>query len=177
MNLKNKIHYSLFLIRNTRNGGFTLMEVLIYSALLGLFIGAAFVFISSILGSTDTLLEKNELIANQELIEGKMNWLFGGATKVLAPAPASSSSQLRLTGSSTTIYPATIALSNNNLMLSLNGGATTSITSNRVRVLQFLSEHFSNNQSTSTIKLTMTLQSSVFNQLVSTTTLTYVLPQ
>lgn len=157
--------------------GFTLIEVLIYSALLAIFIGAAFAFISSILGTTDTLLEKNEVISNREFVERKIKWIFSGASEVLEPEPMSSSSKLKLNGSLANIYPAILSLEGNKLMLSVGGGASTTITNNRVRVTEFRVEHYSNNQSTSTIKLTFALESSIFDYLKTSTTIFYVIPQ
>jgi type II secretory pathway pseudopilin PulG len=154
--------------------GFTLIEVLIYSALLALFIGAVLAFISSILGTTDTLLEKNEVMANRELVERKLNWIFSGASSVLEPVVASSSLRLKLNGSSTAVYPATVELSDGKLTLAIDGEAPIPITNNRVRVTQFTAEHYSSAQAASTVKLTFIVQSAIFNYIQSTSTLIYV---
>ncbi|MEK7576335.1 MAG: type II secretion system protein [Patescibacteria group bacterium] len=154
--------------------GFTLIEVLIYSAVLAIFMGAAFVLVSSILGSADAFLEKNELLANQEFVERKLIWALAGASGVLSPPPNSSSTGLTITGSSTLIYPAVFSLDNNQLTLSVAEGAPELIANNRVRVNEFKIEHFSSNQYDSAIKISLVLQSVVFSYLQSSSTLFHV---
>jgi type II secretory pathway pseudopilin PulG len=162
-----------------RLSGFTLIEVLIYSALLAIFIGAAMTFVSSILGSTDAILERNEIIGNQEFIERKIRWLVLNATQATLPLPNSSSSELQLNIASSTLSPAffSLATSSAKLQLKLGSGSTLPITNGRVRVANFWVEHFSNNQSTSTLKISLDIESALFSDVKSSSTFFYVIPQ
>ncbi|MEK7464749.1 MAG: prepilin-type N-terminal cleavage/methylation domain-containing protein [Patescibacteria group bacterium] len=162
-----------------RRDGFTIIEVLIYSALLAIFLGATFAFISSILGTTDTLLERNELIANQEFVEQKLSWIVAGATNVVAPIANSSSSRLQISVVSSTLNPSifTFASATGEIILKTGSMASASITNNRVKVKNFWIQNFSNNQSTSTLKISLSLESSIYPNLVSTSTFFYALSQ
>lgn len=157
--------------------GFTLFEVLIYSAILAIFIGAAISFISSVLGMSDALLEKNEVLANQEFVERKLNWVLGSASAVAFPPANSSGTGLYVNGNVPAVYPAVFSLSGNQLTLSNGGGAAAAITSGRVKVSAFEVEHYSNSQSTSTIKVRFSLESVVFPHLKSSSSLFYVIAQ
>lgn len=160
-----------------RKRGFTLIEVLIYSALLAIFLGATFAFISSILGTTDTLLERNELIASQEFVERKLAWLIAGAINTVVPSMNSSSSRLQINVVSSTLNPSvfTFASTTGEIILKTGSSASTSITNNRVNVTKFWVENFSNNQSTSTLKISLSLMSNIYPNLVSMSTFFYVL--
>ena len=157
--------------------GFTLIEILISSAILAIFIGIAFSFISSIVGSTDTLVEKNEMIANQELVKKKLQWLMGQATNVTLPLPNTTGTSIRLTGASSAIFPALFSLTGDSISLSLASGPNVALTNNRMKISQFLIEHFSNSQSTSTVRVSVDIQSSIYSRIRATSTYYYALQQ
>ncbi|MCP6719806.1 MAG: prepilin-type N-terminal cleavage/methylation domain-containing protein [Patescibacteria group bacterium] len=156
-------------------GGFTLIEVLIYSLILAMFLGAAFSFISSIFSTTDTLVERGEVVVNREFIDGKLEWLVSQAASVTAPPAGSSSTQLELKERQGNIDPAVLSLSTGELLLSLGGEPAAPITNNRIKVTKFEVEHFSSSEATSTLKISLSLQSEIFPYLVSVETLFYVL--
>jgi len=160
-------------------GGFTLIEVLIYSALLALFLSGALVFVSGVLGSADRLLERNELLSNQELVDRRvrsiLNQQNGQVATITSPAPNSSStSQLGIInhyGKSIVLYTE----GSGQLGLTAEDGRSELLTNNRVKVSQFLIEHFSNTQSSSSIKISFMLQSAFYNDLNISSTLYYSL--
>jgi hypothetical protein len=161
-----------------RENGFALVEVMIYSAILAIFIGISFVFISTILGNTDSLLERNEVVVNETFLERKIGWLFSRATSITVPAPNGfSTTTIRLEGDNTSVYPAVLTFGNNEIDLSLAGGSSSPVTNNRVRVLGFMANHYSSSQSSSTLKLSVTFQNRIYPNIVITSTLSYALPQ
>ena len=151
--------------------GFTLIEVLLYSALLAIFLGGAFTFIISTISTTETLSELNELAANRELVERKLEWLIGQAQAVTTPAAGATSSVLTVSGSQAGLYPAQFSLSGPILTLSLAGGAAAAVTNERVRATTFIAEHISNAQSSSTVRITLDLQSMIYPSRMSTGTM------
>jgi len=175
---KKVIHNSPFTISRSGEGGFTLVEVIMYSAILAIFIGGSFIFISTILGNTDNLLERNEIVANEIFLERKIGWLFSRAKNISIPTANSfSTTTVRLEGSDTIVYPAIIAFDNDRIILSLGGQSFESLTNNRVKATSFLAEHYSSSQSTSTLKISLTLQSRIYSNIFTTSTFFYVLPK
>lgn len=167
-NLKSKI-------KNSRSG-FTLIEVLIYSVILAIFIGAALSFIASILGSTDTLLERNEVLANQEFVESKIYWILGQASSVSSPAANASGTVLTAEGTNPAVYPASFNFYDNQITLALAGQPAVTLTNNRVKAGQFLVQRFSNIQTSSTVSVTFGLSDVTFPYIQSSTTIFYVFP-
>ncbi|HXF44330.1 MAG TPA: prepilin-type N-terminal cleavage/methylation domain-containing protein [Candidatus Paceibacterota bacterium] len=157
--------------------GFTLIEVLIYSAILAVFLGAAFSFIASILGTTDNLLERNEVLATAEFLEGKLGWLTSLSTGVTAPAQNASSTVLGMTLGNQTMSPAIVSLDGTAIKLSLAGGPAVPLTNGRVETTAFEIEHFSASSSPAQIKVYLSLRSAVYSNVVATTTFFYVLPR
>ena len=138
--------------------GFSLIEVLIYSSLLAFFISSIFIFLNSILGSSDRIGERNELVANQDLILRKMHWLlFNQTSSIKEPVAGSSSTLIKVKGLDSKTY--TLDLNGGQILFSEVGGTSTPITNNHVNVTKFVVDHFSNGQSNTTFKISLVLQS------------------
>jgi len=147
-------------LRPTQNSGFTLIEVLIYSTLLAVLFGFTFLSINNMIASNNRLLSKNEVASNVEFVDRKLEWIFLQAKSVSVPVPNSSSTiELTVVTNSTSTNPAVFSVSGANLFLSTAGVSSTSIINDKVFLNSFLVEHVSNVQATSTIKITMTLES------------------
>lgn len=159
------------------NDGFTIVEILIYSAILAIFLGAVFSFIASILGTTDELLERNELLANAEFVEGKIGWLTGLATGITSPAPNATGTALTMTLGDAGLNPAIFSLNETVLDLSLSNATSLPITNGRINVTDFNVEHISVSSSPAQLKIYLSLQSNIYQNIVATTTLFYVLPR
>ncbi|KKU93983.1 MAG: hypothetical protein UY26_C0003G0133 [Candidatus Jorgensenbacteria bacterium GW2011_GWA1_48_13] len=157
--------------------GFTLLEVLIYSVILAIFLGAAFAFIASILGTTDNLLERNELLANAEFVGGKLNWLTGIATDVVIPAADATSTELKMNLSDASSSPAVFFLNGPAVNLSLANASSVPITSERIKVTGFNVQHISASSSPPQLRIYLSLESNIYPNIVATTTLFYVLPR
>lgn len=155
--------------------GSSLIEVLLYSALLAIFLGATFAFVASILGSTDNLLERNEVVAASEFIEHKIAWLAGQATSITVPVSGQSSTTLAFSGSDPSIFPATFAWNGSVISLVLPSTSATPLTNGRVAVRSFLVEHFSSLPTANTLQIKFTVGSIVYPYLTVTSTTYYVL--
>ena len=163
---------------NKRNleSGLSLMETLVYSALLALFLAGTFMFINNLLATTGDVLERNELVANKEFIDAKLGWLVSQATSVTTPASNISANSLTLTGSQPTIFPAVLTLSNGRLMLSLAGGSASAITNNRVTVTSFSIFHVDTSATLQELRATIDLRSTTRPTITSTGNIfTYIL--
>ncbi|MFH0806218.1 MAG: hypothetical protein V1885_00595 [Candidatus Brennerbacteria bacterium] len=157
--------------------GATLIETIIYAALLAMFIGATFAFVASILGSTDTLLERNEIVAAAEFVELKLAWLMGQANGVNVPVPSASSTALTIVGTDGLLFPAMFAKTTTTITLALPGTPASALTNTRVTVPTFLVEHFSTNQGSSTLRVTIEVRSALYPHLVTSSTSYYAIPE
>lgn len=155
--------------------GATLIEVIIYAALLAAFLGVTFAFISSVLGTSDILLERNEVVATSEFVERKLGWIFSGANAVTAPPKGTSSVTLTLGGRDAAVYPATV-VGTTTLTLMTAGGGAAALLGNRVNLVSFLAEHLSGSQATSAVRVTVVLRSVVYPYLTVSSTHFYAFP-
>jgi type II secretory pathway pseudopilin PulG len=153
------------------NSGFTLMEVIIYSGILAAFFAAILIFISNILGSVNSVQERNEIVANQEFIERKLEWIVHSANTVQIPAVGATTSELKatLTDGST----ADFILNGNTLNLTAASLPSEPINAPRVKVTTFL---VSNTTSSPTqLSVSVWLQSAAYPKTISSSTYFYVL--
>lgn len=157
--------------------GFTLLEVLIYSLILAIFIGATAAFVTGIFGTTETLLERGEVVANQEFIERKISRFAPFATAIIVPpANGSSTAELRITVADAALNPVVFSLAGENLNLSTGGGTAVPINNNRVSVPAFRAEHFVSSSSPPILRVYLEIKDKIYPVILSTTTLNYVLP-
>ncbi|MBI5732536.1 hypothetical protein HY967_01070 [Candidatus Jorgensenbacteria bacterium] len=156
--------------------GFTLIETVIYSALLAVFIVGAFLFLNSILDGSVRTLERNEVVANQEFVEQKLRWILSGAKSVSVPSTGSSSSTLTLEGNATSTYPASFSFASSAIRLSLASGTPVFLTNDRVSVISFLAEHFSSSQASSSIVVSFAISSANIPAVRTSSTNSYILP-
>ena len=164
-------------LQPTKASGFTLIEVLIYSTLLAVLFGFTFLSINNMIASNNRLLSKNEVASNVEFVSRKLEWIFLQAGSVSVPAPNSSSTiELTVVTNSTSTNPAVFSVSGANLFLSTAGASSTPIINDKVFLTSFTVEHVSNSQTTSTIKITMTLESKDGRSPPITSKLTFTLP-
>jgi Tfp pilus assembly protein PilE len=147
--------------------GFTLIEVLIYSGLLAVFLTIAAAAAHSTLTLAGLMNEREEILANQEFIERKLIWLASGANKVTVPPPnSSSSSELRLEGLNSSLNPAVFRLTDGALTLTTGSSTSAALTNSRVAVTNFKAEHWTNSASSSALKISLGLES-VFQKKAS----------
>ena len=155
--------------------GFTLIEAIIYSALLALFLFSSILFASNILGANTRVTERNELLVNQEFLEKKLNYIVGQSNEITLPNVGDSGSVLTLTGANSDLFPATFFLSNNQVILNLPDEVNDApLTSNRVKVTEFSIIHIS---SLPAIRVTLALSSINLPAITLTNNFSYVISQ
>lgn len=74
--------------------GFTLIEILLYSAILSIFIGLAFFMVSQTLDTTRKLRSKLEVTEETEFITKKIDWAIIDASAITSPAQNATSTTL-----------------------------------------------------------------------------------
>lgn len=154
-----------------KRGGFTLIEVIIYSAILAGFFVAILAFVSNILGSIDLVQERNEVVANQEFIERKLDWIIHNASQIQIPTVNSTASELRavLEDGST----ADFILSGNVLNLTAAALPSEPINSLRVNVTDFSVKNTTT--SPTQLAITVAVQSIAYPNTISSSTYFYAL--
>lgn len=138
---------------NKMKAGFSLVEVLIYLAILTIFITSSFLLVNYILENAEWSKFNIENQANIEFVFKKIERALLNTQTVNIPAPNSISSELSITQ-----YDA------NSLIFSfrdekiklLKDGKEIDLTNDRVKVTNFLVEHYQIN-TLSTLKITLTL--------------------
>ncbi len=165
---------------HTRRKGSTLIEILIYSLLLALFISAAFIFLGGVLSSSNTATERNEVVAGKEFIERKFAWVFGRSGGILSPALGYPAPSLWVSGDDANVYPASFTVSGEELYLSMRDtggegllGEKFPLTNDRVKVIGFTAARFPSSQSAGFLRVNVTLQSAIYPTIVATSTRFY----
>lgn len=151
--------------------GLTLIEVLIYAAIVALVLQITVFFFFSTLTAADQITERNELVVTQEFIDQRLRWLLNQASSITTPEPDSSSTNLGLVGASSTIYPSYFSFASGSLFLYTPTTATSSLHSGRVSVADFVVWRF-----TDAIEINLKLRSNLLRSVESSTTVIYVLP-
>lgn len=171
-----KTLHSKFYIQNSTEG-FTLIEALVYSALLAIFLGSSILFTSNILSASGRVTERNEILVNQEFVEKKLNWIIGQSVGISSPTAGVADATLTLIGEDSNLYPATVSLINEALVLSMNGGDSIPITNNRVRVTEFSALHVANQNELPALRISLTLVSITSDTISSTINFSYAVSQ
>lgn len=141
-----------------RNSGLSLIEVIIYLAILAIFIVSVFLLLNQSLNNIKRVRAKAEIAANAEFVARKIEWAINGAESINFPAVNSSSTQLSVNRFSAGFNPIIFTLSNDKITLSKAGGPAIDITNNKVRVNEFLVEHFSTADNPSTLKVRLIIE-------------------
>lgn len=102
-------------MNNTK--GFTLIEVLIYSALIAIIISGSLIAVYQIIESNDSV--KNKIITEQEanFLLFKIGWALTGATAINIPAIGEASSTLSINKANYSKNPIIFDLNSNNLRI------------------------------------------------------------
>ncbi|MEK7555520.1 MAG: prepilin-type N-terminal cleavage/methylation domain-containing protein [Patescibacteria group bacterium] len=159
--------------RNKNEVGLTLIEVVIYLAIMAVFISSAFLLVSRSLENAERTRIKTETSANVEFVARKIEWAMNGAETVNFPAANSFSTQFSINKFDSSSNPIVFALSGDKITLSKSGGTAINLTNDNVRVGKFLAEHFSTAENPSTLKITLSLENKSGGRLsgIASTTL------
>jgi type II secretory pathway component PulJ len=168
-----------FMRKNNRGflTGFTLIEVVIYSALLAVFLGFAFVSAQNVFSVNSSLLGRSELAANEELVHRTVAWLVRQASGIDAPLQGGSSpTAFTLRTYDVATDPAVLVLSGEVLSLSLAGGPSVPLTNDAVRVTAFTASHISNAQTSASLRVAFTLEDADESALTSSPNFLFLIP-
>lgn len=157
--------------------GATLLEVLLYSAILAVFLGAAFLVVNNVLLVNRDLTLRHELIANQELVGERLRWAARQAERIEFPAPGGELfSEMRFRMYQADGSPAVFSFSDGRIFLSLASSTPRPLTNSRVLVTNFRARHISNGQIASAAELTFSLRDAGKEFVSSTVTYLFSLP-
>ncbi|MFA6397611.1 MAG: hypothetical protein WDK96_02055 [Candidatus Paceibacterota bacterium] len=161
---------------NKFGAGFSLMETVLYSGMLSVFLVISITFFNSIAKADNASLARKEIIANQEMVDKKIQWIINQSTAVTSPIIGTPDHTLSFSGLVSGVYPASFTLTSEKVNLSLNNGTPVPITNDSVKVTNFNVEYFDAVQSKPTIKVSLNLQSVISQSINSSTIFYYVLP-
>lgn len=159
---------------SNKKNGFTLIEVLIYSALLAVFLGGSISLLSDILDSSVGVSEKTEILSAQEFIERKLEWVMSSAKRIDEPAANSSSSILRVTLDDTNSTQVIFSQSTTTLEVSWAGGPPVKLTNSRIGITGFSASHISSANSSPQLKISFTASNLTGKNYAASSSFLYV---
>jgi len=120
--------------------GFTLIEILIYSAIVTSMLTFALLTAYQIINSDDRLLARRDLTEDQKFLVQKIEWVLKNVSTINAPASGGSGDTLSVNKINYNYNPLIIALNASTTELT-SGATTTALTSDNVEVSNLNFEH------------------------------------
>jgi len=144
-----------------KRSGFTIIEILIYSAIVATFIVSVMLALWTMLDASTGIMARSEIIDNNRFVYQKLAWAIKGASDISTPAVGGNGQILTLTrnisGVPTTL---TFSLQNSVLKMRRGLGPTVPLTNNWVKVASLGFETYSFDvESKKTVRVKMTLVS------------------
>jgi len=130
-----------FLLLASTRHAFTLVESLVYSALLAFFIGAAFIVTTQVLENARKDRSKLEVSEEAEFIMKKIEWALIDASTTTIPMAGTSSSTLKVLKYGFAENPLEFRLQDESVELKRSTGAFTRLNNTRVKVTGLTFEH------------------------------------
>ncbi len=127
MNILRRLLYS-----RLRSPGFTLFEILLYTAFIGIIMTGAILLAFSALTMRSTLRASTILEGNVRFALGRIHTLMENASAISSPATSTAGEILTLTMAAPELNPTIINVSDGTLFLSQGTGAAASLISNEV---------------------------------------------
>ncbi len=121
--------------------GFTLVESLIYSALLAIFLVSTFVVTTQTLENTSRTRGKLEVSEEAQFIFKKIEWAVTGATTTTLPAANSTGTVLNVSKANFVNNPLEFSLSDGVVYLKRGGGSLVALNNDRVQITDLLFDH------------------------------------
>lgn len=158
--------YINFAMRQSRNGratrscitGFTLIEVLIYSALIAVFIGSTIAIAYNFLESGANTRSRVKLAEQQQFLRQKIEWVLRGASTINSPPVGSSGTSLSVNKSGSSENPFVIDLSSGVVRLQTASHGPLAITDPSIAVSGLTFDNFAFSQTTkNTVRVRATL--------------------
>lgn len=147
--------------------GFTLIEVLIYSALIAMIISGSLIAVYQIIEGSNSI--QNKIITEQEanFLISKIRWAFTGATAINFPANGASSSTLSINKANYSENPIVFDLSSNNLRIKKGAGNPEILNNQNVAINNLIFEHLAANGSgPEGLKINITVNNKLFTTII-----------
>jgi hypothetical protein len=121
--------------------GFTLIEVLIYSALIAMIISGSLIAVYQIIESGNNI--QNKIITEQEanFLLSKIRWALAGATAIISPAIGLASSTLSINKANYSENPIIFDLNSNNLRIKQGSGNPAILNNQNIAINNLVFEH------------------------------------
>lgn len=152
---------------NKPNTGFTLIEILIYAALIIILIGGSILTINNIITSSSRL---NNVVALEEeanFIFKKLEWAFSDSNEINSPASGLSASSISVDKTNFNNNPIRFSLSSNNILIKVGNGTEKILNSESININNLSFEHLSEgNGKPAGIKTTIDIEEIEYTSLI-----------
>jgi Tfp pilus assembly protein PilE len=124
----------------TKYAGFTLIETLIYAAIVSILLSFAIITAYQIISSDDRVIYRNELTENQKFVLQKIYWALQNISSIDTPALGASGDTLSINKLNYPFNPIIITTDNNVIELT-SGATTTPLTNSYISTSTISFEH------------------------------------
>ena len=139
---------------SSNQNGFTLIETLIYSAIVAVILGIAVGVSFSLIRANDALDVQTEVVENAKFLNQKVGWALKGASQINSPAVGSSGSTLSINTPSAAFNPFVFDLADGVARLKVGSQTPVPLTSDYVLVASMVFDNFNySTSSKNTIRL------------------------
>ncbi|TSC88807.1 MAG: Uncharacterized protein G01um10143_704 [Parcubacteria group bacterium Gr01-1014_3] len=121
-------------ILNKKNSGFTLIETLMYSAIVTGFLTFALIISYQLIDSSDRSTDLVELNENQQFVTEKIGWVLSSVSAINIPASGATSASLSVNRLNYGGNPIVISLSEGTVMYSTSSLPAVPLTNSHVTV-------------------------------------------
>lgn len=147
--------------------GFTLIEVLIYSALIAMIISGSLIAVYQIIEGSNSI--QNKIITEQEanFLLSKIRWALTGATTIDIPAIGLASSTLSINKANYSENPIVFDLNSNNLRIKQCSGNPAILNSQNIAINNLIFEHLAASGSgPEGLKINITINNKLFTTTI-----------
>lgn len=147
--------------------GFTLIEILIYSALMAMIISGSLIAAYQIIESSNNI--QNKIIIEQEanFLLSKIRWALVGATTINIPTIGLASSTLSMNKANYSENPIIFDLNSNNLRIKQGSGNPAILNNQNVAVNNLIFEHLAaNGNGPEGLKINITVNNKLFTATI-----------
>ena len=147
--------------------GFTLIETIIYTALISIIIAGALVAVYQVLESSSALY--NKIITEQEsnFLLRKFAWALSGVSAINLPAAGATSSVLSLNKINFSENPIVIDLNSNNMRMKKGSAEPAILNTQNITVQNLVFEHLSSSgNAPEAIKINLTVDTQSFSTTI-----------
>ncbi|MBI2591779.1 MAG: hypothetical protein HYW34_03840 [Candidatus Brennerbacteria bacterium] len=139
--------------------GFSLIETIIYAALISIIIGMVLLVVFQIVESQDRSRAKTEVEEETNFLISKIKWALSGVDVINIPAGGSTSSTLSINKFNFSQNPIVISLASGSLELAIGSSAPAILNSGSVSVPNISFQHIAQTSTTApAIKTTLSVQ-------------------